>query len=495
MKKIALLLTLCLTITTFFSSHLAIFAHATEKPAHDILTEEAHAAFLDSALSEETTYTSGINEYDSFLVSYYDNLTYNIGMNYKGSCGYVALAMMLSYYDTYLNDNFVPEQYDIESIGEGTDIIERRNSPGVLRDIVINPSDYNDKNYGINLNASDYYSYVVSLSNVSLHAKLITIGANRGYYDFSDPKTPASTSFFYRLNVLNDYLSDVVELENDDYQITYLNYESDSSKSYLVREFAIAQVQAGKPVLLSIGGLPGGHVVVAYDYTPTTDALFCHMGWGADKTHVTPESELFTTYKTALAIDFNTEHSHSDNYGVTTITNNIPTTEYYCYDDYRILTYTPHVHSYNSHFEPYTNIQHKVYCSCGEYVLNNHSIFMGSCKFCGEPHTTHDYSDHFVHETNSTHKSYCICGEYSIEPHVVSSGAYASGVKYAICLACGGLATVGMTHHQTIGELPSSENGSFILPNGVIVLVDEDMKAYFSGTLEFIYPDDNLETE
>ena len=43
--------------------------------------------------------------------------------------------------------------------------------------------------------------------------------------------------------------------------------------------------------------------------------------------------------------------------------------------------------------------------------------------------------------------------------------------------------------------LPRSANGSFILPDGVIVLVDEDIEAYFAGTLEFNYPDDNLETE
>ena len=81
------------------------------------------------------------------------------------------------------------------------------------------------------------------------------------------------------------------------------------------------------------------------------------------------------------------------------------------------------------------------------------------------------------------------------EPHVVSRGAFSSGNKYASCLVCGGKAAVGMALIQGIDGLPHSENGSFILPNGVIVLVDEDIEAYFNGTLEFIYPDDNLETE
>ena len=40
----------------------------------------------------------------------------------------------------------------------------------------------------------------------------------------------------------------------------------------------------------------------------------------------------------------------------------------------------------------------------------------------------------------------------------------------------------------SLNDLPKSANGSFILPNGVVVLVDEDYDAYMDGTLVFIYP-------
>ena len=36
-----------------------------------------------------------------------------------------------------------------------------------------------------------------------------------------------------------------------------------------------------------------------------------------------------------------------------------------------------------------------------------------------------------------------------------------------------------------------SVNGSYILPNGIIVLVEEDVEAYLNGTLVF-YDKDNL---
>ena len=152
-----------------------------------------------------------------------------------------------------------------------------------------------------------------------------------------------------------------------------------------------------------------------------------------------------------------------------------------------------HTGQCTDHYEQYSVSQHKSYCECGEYILSNHSFSMGYCRFCGVQHTTHDYTDRYNNETRTMHRSYCICGANCLQPHVVESGSYSSGNKYALCIACKALVTIGMSHHQSIGELPHSENGSFILPDGIIVLVDEDIEAYFNGTLEFIYPDNNLE--
>ena len=43
---------------------------------------------------------------------------------------------------------------------------------------------------------------------------------------------------------------------------------------------------------------------------------------------------------------------------------------------------------------------------------------------------------------------------------------------------------------MSTSQLPHTENGSYIMPNGIIVLMDEDVEAYINGTLEFIYPTD-----
>ncbi|MBO7085784.1 MAG: hypothetical protein J6W25_01565, partial [Bacilli bacterium] len=61
------------------------------------------------------------------------------------------------------------------------------------------------------------------------------------------------------------------------------------------------------------------------------------------------------------------------------------------------------------------------------------------------------------------------------------------------CLLCNGPASFGGIIHDGIGSYPYTLNGSFILPNGVIVLVDEDFEAYMNGTLVFINPNTNID--
>ena len=146
--SILLLLFIALSFTKFKT--INVNASNTEK---DVLTQEEHLSYLEEALSSSTIYSSSIVEYHSYITSYFDNLTYNLGMNYKGSCGYVAIGMLLSYYDSFLDDNIIPEQYDISSNGYDGDIITRRNSPGILRDIIANPNFPGNSSYGYYLNA------------------------------------------------------------------------------------------------------------------------------------------------------------------------------------------------------------------------------------------------------------------------------------------------------------------------------------------------------
>lgn len=152
-----------------------------------------------------------------------------------------------------------------------------------------------------------------------------------------------------------------------------------------------------------------------------------------------------------------------------------------------------HNHDYTDHYENNTLLQHKAYCRCGEYKLQRHQLVNGECTLCG---TTHEHSFTYHWLTNTTHQETCFCGEEGrIKPHIIDMNSFTSGDMYATCIVCGGRASIGISPFASTGALPSSENGSFILPDGIIVLVDEDIESYFNGTLEFVYPDSNLVTE
>ena len=77
----------------------------------------------------------------------------------------------------------------------------------------------------------------------------------------------------------------------------------------------------------------------------------------------------------------------------------------------------------------------------------------------------------------------------STEVHTILQSSIING-RYAKCLGCNHLldlksdmALVGGMY--SISILQVSINGSYILPSGVIVLVDEDLDAYLNGTLVF----------
>ena len=91
----------------------------------------------------------------------------------------------------------------------------------------------------------------------------------------------------------------------------------------------------------------------------------------------------------------------------------------------------------------------------------------------------------------TTHTMLCECGDLIERNHVVSSDAYNSGASIAPCLLCGGNATIGFIEIQN-NILKISENGSFILSNGLVVLVDEDIEAYMNGTLIFRNNDEDI---
>ena len=92
----------------------------------------------------------------------------------------------------------------------------------------------------------------------------------------------------------------------------------------------------------------------------------------------------------------------------------------------------------------------------------------------------HDYGEPFEWLNYSQHTSSCSCGDIKYEPHAILKGN-------TTCIKCKGKVNTGFIEITSLSS-PSkyvTENGSYILSNGVLVLVVEDVEKYMLGTLQF----------
>lgn len=152
--------------------------------------------------------------------------------------------------------------------------------------------------------------------------------------------------------------------------------------------------------------------------------------------------------------------------------------------NYAYSNYHQHSYTYSS-----STSGHTATCiKCGYTTTLSHVYDKHYCIHCNAYTTTHDYDTNYEWISYTMHNVECSCGKAeTTQPHAVASGSYNTGQRYAICLLCGGLAEMGFVQFtiNSSAVTQATINGSFILPNGVIVLEDEDLDAYLNGTLVF----------
>ena len=111
-----------------------------------------------------------------------------------------------------------------------------------------------------------------------------------------------------------------------------------------------------------------------------------------------------------------------------------------------------------------------------------HSVINNTCVKCN--YHIHSYTDHYAKHNASGHYAYCACGDYIETAHVLMRPAGGAIGGLSVCKYCKEQVLFG-TIDSIPTNYPHTENGSYILPNGIIVLVPEDEEAYFAGTLVF----------
>lgn len=268
----------------------------------DLADQEATPIYLD-------------NNYSSY---YFKNLNTNFGNNEYGTCSYVCLGMLLSFYDSYWDDSFIDETYEAKAEFESDrqyladfDLIPSTvNSPGVL---------FEPKALTEGLTIDAYYDVVGKYSDTYFQFKLIDYAMSifgDAKFDGGDSSLGMLQSDITRL--LSDYLLNVSHVSSEK-----ANVETYSGSDELIKKRMIEQIIDGTPVILRAkeSSLNAGHAMIAYDYNENTGEIYVHTGWRDETndialTHVALSDLPYDDLLDITYVDINNSfmHSHAFNY-------------------------------------------------------------------------------------------------------------------------------------------------------------------------------------
>ena len=393
------------------------------KISNDIVSSDSAYNTTDFYYNDPTLYQD-----DQFASYYFSNLTRNFGNNVKGSCTYIAFAMLLSYYDTYWDDSIIPESYDMITMLSNNVLGLTVESPGIYSEDTILPEDDD-----ISISTDDYYQLIEQYSNAHFHLKLIQLGKEKfGQYKFDNESNPCGLLYAHLVELMNYYLYDYMGFTTSE-----ISYTSCTSN---VRQFVIDNIQAGKPVLVRMGSttVSGGHAFILYDYDEVNDELYGHWGWKYNNyefEHIKLSTTQLDVFWDATVLNVNTAHNCSNNY---------------------------------KYSDGYDHLE--TYCSCAYGIHEEHE---------------HTYTS-YMWRNGFKHIARCVCGAMTLVPHVITQ----TSTKCIYCGGTVEMGGVQLTvNSSAVAQM--TLNNSFILQNGVIVLADEDLDAFLNGTLIF-YDKDKL---
>lgn len=239
------------------------------------------------------------------MKTYFRNLYTYSPTNSNNTCSFVSLIQVMSYYDTFYNDDIIPEQYDRHDQNSNTEQQALLNSPGVSN---------------ISYNGSpSFYQFCMNNINTDLQSRLIlelnkTKGNIDSNYNLISSTFDNSMHVTEESSVLNSFYGNT----NTVNVTAYLGTGKTNSQYEAIIKNAIDQ---GKPVVVQLSdGSPKNpstnkHAVVAYDYDE--NGIYANFGWGAYSTHfkLLSSNPSFDTIYGYSILDFSSlNHKHSNNY-------------------------------------------------------------------------------------------------------------------------------------------------------------------------------------
>ncbi len=279
-----------------------------KKVSHAYLGNDISNIEYDSLLQKNDTAIFNEENYSS---QYFKNLNTNIGNNTHGTCTYVALGMLLSFYDTYCDDGFIEEKFDISTNFTNTQNTDFEfppfniTSPGVK-------FESNELVGGLTIN--EYYKYIDAYSDEYFHLELLHLSKEYfGTIKFDGSSNSLGMSYDEMIDFLNYYLYEYAKFSTSEVKIVSCSESKEEMKEYLKR-----YITSGTPVLLRTNDF-NGHAFIAYDYDDKTDELYVHAGLRRESdntalTHIPLGTLDSLQLWDVTAIEINSTHEHSNNY-------------------------------------------------------------------------------------------------------------------------------------------------------------------------------------
>ena len=424
--------------------------------------------------------------YHESIASAYFTHNYNFSSNEVGSCTFVAIQMLLSYYDSFWSDEFVSDddKYELSAYEEDITISGNTlyfwNAPGVLAEDFYdedgNPRTSTPFDEIIEEHKDDYFQlYLMSLAK----EEGLIVGQDPSYMAEhpDDTNGDFSLSRTQMVDFLEFYLYNVVTVEDDEgayvnltqQQITVhsmLNSDPDYSEE-AVRNQLVNLVSSGTPVIYcgkryetddetleNNGQNKVGHAMIAYDYNPETDNVYYHMGSYSTDMLTDDVSNDFDFNPSIIWLEINENafpHECSNNY------HEVETGETICLC--KLDIHPAHTHSL-------------------ECIESDASSHIPKCSDCNE---IDENALSYVRIDGITHSINCVCGYHSVGVHIVKSGTHT-------CLQCRARVENGYVAIESIGQEVSInstqiDDVTHITDNGIIVLSDEDYEDFINGTL------------
>ena len=358
------------------------------------------------------------------MYDYFYNLKNYLPENWKGTCSYVGLIGVLSYYDTILNDNLIPNNFnnELQSYSTYQDFVY--NSPGVNREDYSSTStemqafgldgcyeNYIDYTYN-----SSFQSYLIKqYNNNILNRYYDNSNHNETKYDFSFgvDKYQTLLNLIYgnnEIQVVNEYIS-----FDNAIKPRYRNSSLNTIKEY---------IDDGVPVIVGLmsenfhydeegNKVYEGHIVIAYDYDNDGN-IYANYGYN---NVLRTRKPLFTydefgninsEYNRIMSIttlNFNNlTHVHSDKYLINGIN--------YC-------SCGQHIHDIN--YSALNCFEHVAQCCCGYIEIGTHNHTSDHNLSCNECDIIFDSYTPTSSILNSSIDNFSIdflVGSYGLKDHI-----------------------------------------------------------------------------